>query len=568
MAKTIFGLLSFWSGVALMAMLVAQALPMTGPAMEAVGSAFVAGWLIHLCLLFLLVDSLTGRLPLFFALVPAIAYCGYYAAYWDQGRYIEKRATHLKSANPGKILTFDDKIYSLVMDKADVFAASHDVRVVYDLDKSYHPDGYASYRLFTLTQAEQIIRNATDRIQTLSVYWNGVNQPNVRELRIPSRPTGRTVSVTVNDSPGSGWSDRNIGEITTSIELDRKQIGVFRSAYVERLPKFPFLAVGCRYSPAGLGRKCYADFIEEKLQIDSTPAGVNREEYDDPISIMLGIRVLSEKAIKRLSDNPAYEVVASKPAPRQTPDADDAFAALGSILDGQTPVLPRDAIETIVRDPSRLTPLAARLAKRFVELNRPDATEIPGRREQAALLAAALASLNSADFAAIADQLDETLRPDAGLDYPALYLRAADRGASAFPHYRDRFLSPDSSRLERLLAALAICRIGLADGELISTLESRWSEADPPGKRDNNYKAALFVALLKLGQGDYARKAPRSDSSLLNGWYAAVLAGHGKTETGPNNCMPLEWPVDEIAPPNLMPSLRWSQKDWIVVGPK
>jgi hypothetical protein len=552
MLKTIAGLLSFWSGAALIAMLVFQATPVTGPVVAAAGSAFVAGWLVHLCLLLLVVDALAGRLPLALALVPVLAYGGYYVAYWDQGRYVEKRANELRSSNPGVIFPFDDKTYSLVMDGADVFAASHDIRVAYSRDKSYQPDEYVSFRLLPSEQIERIAKNGAPKFQILSVFWNNANQPNVRELRIPERPAGRIVAVAVHDSPGMGWSDRNIGESETSITLEGKPVGVFKSAYVRRLPKFPFVTVGC-------------DFVEQREPIHGTPPNVDRQRFDDPVSVMLGIKVLSDETIAKLPDDPGFgEVAARAPPPAEARDANAAVAALRAILAGQSPSLTRDMNFAIASDPSRLAPLAPSMAKRFVELNRPDASEIPGRREQAELLAVGLAALNRADFAAIAEPLAPVLRADAAAqDYPALYLRIADVGAAAFPFYRDRFLSHDSSRGERLLASLALCRIGQGDGELISSLKSQWSLSDPTGKRDNNYKAALFVALLSLGQADYARKAPKSDSSLLNSWYAALLSGEGRTEAGPNNCMPLEWPADGSAPANLMPSLRWSQREWV-----
>jgi hypothetical protein len=106
--------------------------------------------------------------------------------------------------------------------------------------------------------------------------------------------------------------------------------------------------------------------------------------------------------------------------------------------------------------------------------------------------------------------------------------------------------------------------LGQADSELAAAIKSEWSnDSEPEGANDDNYKAALFVALLKLGRTDALKSASRQNSKSLQSWYDANLADRGKTDVGPNNCMPMEWPGNDYVPPLLAPRLRWAQNEWI-----
>ena len=106
------------------------------------------------------------------------------------------------------------------MEKADLFAASHAIPVVYTHDASFVRDEYVSYRLVASDKIKQYLARNDNDVQMLSVYWNDVFQPNVRELRFPERPKHPILSVAVHDDPGLGWKDFNIGIETTSVSLD------------------------------------------------------------------------------------------------------------------------------------------------------------------------------------------------------------------------------------------------------------------------------------------------------------------------------------------------------------
>ena len=197
----------------------------------------------------------------------------------------------------------------------------------------------------------------------------------------------------------------------------------------------------------------------------------------------------------------------------------------------------------VASDPQRLAPLAQSMADRFLELQRPDLAGAFGVRAQSSLLATALAALPAREFAAVAEPLIAVAhRNGAMTEYPALSLRLADLGEETYPAFRDRLMNHDATRFERLLSALAICRIGQADGELHSNLRSQFGKADTSEPNDENLKSALFVALKKVEPDDFVKNAEKPGSPQLKSWYEAVLAGRGDTEIGPNNCMSMEWP--------------------------
>jgi hypothetical protein len=509
----------------------------------------------------LFVDSLRGALPRAFALIPVLFYSSYYFAYWEQGVQITLKSKELIRTNPGKVIEFDPHSYSLVMDKADIFAASHSIPVVYTHDESFVRDEYVSYRLMARERIKKYLSRNDSSVQMLSVYWNDVMQLNVRELEFPERPKHRILSATVRDDPGEGWKDFNIGIETTLLSLDGRVAGAFKSAYVHKLPTIPIFRIGCAPLVGVQKKTCKADFITERVPIESRPGSVDRALYDDPVSVMLGIKGLSR--IERTD----FHGFSGDAPPRAAPGEDEAFEALRDVISGQSPALSWATFNLISGDSSRLAPLAADMAKRFVVLSRMDHADLPGLREQAALLATGIAALGPSEFASVQGELADLARRDGLRDeYPLLYLRLADAGPKLFAIYRDQFLAQSATQKEKLLAALAICRIGQADSELISAIKSEWSGSDNDAAKADNYRAALFIALAKLGQETLLRTSARANSKILQGWYDAVLAGRGKAEVGPNNCMPLEWPGINIYVPAIMaPRLQWVREQWRVV---
>ena len=559
-SRSLLGIPSLWLITAFTTLAVFEIPSASGRLLEGLGAANFAGWLGQLVFLSLFIDSLRGALPRAFALIPILFYSSYYFAYWEQGVQMTLKSKELTRTNPGKVIDFDPRSYSLVMEKADVFAASHSIPVVYAHHESFVGDEYVSYRLMAREKIKKYLSRNYSSVQIFSVYWDDVMQPNVRELEFPERPKHRILSATVRDDPSEGWKDFNIGIETTLLSLDGRVAGAFKSAYVHKLSMIPIFRIGCM-PLIGVQKTCKADFITERIPIESRPGSVDRALYDDPVSVMLGIKELSRIEITD------FHGFSGEAAPRAAPGEDEAFEALRDVISGQNPALSWATFNLISGDSSRLAPLAAGMAKRFVDLSRMDNADLPGLREQAALLATGIAALGPAEFASIQGELaDLARRDDLRDEYPLLYLRLADAGLKSFAIYRDQFLAQSATQKEKLLASLAICRIGQADSELISAIKSEWSESDNDAAKADNYRAALFVALAKLGQETLLRSTARTNSKVLQGWYDAVLAGRGKTEVGPNNCMPLEWPDISVYLPAIMaPRLRWVQGQWRVV---
>jgi hypothetical protein len=551
---------SVWFTAALAWLMLLEIIPTSGRFFEQFRADIFAGWLGQLVFLSLLVDTLRRVLPLEFVFIPVLFYSSYYFALWEQSIHISLKSEELMKANPARIIDFDPNLYSLVVEKAAEFAASHYIPVVYTRDSTYFGENYMSYRLIESNYISKFLIRNNDSAQILKVYLNNVIQPNVSVLKFAERPKHRILSVTVRNDPGEGWKDWNIGTEITSVSLDDRVVGEFKAGFVRRLPAIPFFAIGCRSYNESSRRNCSAEFMMEQVWMESRPHSIDLALYDSPVSIMLGIRRLSEEETMNFArinwDYPA----------RPAPGEDEAFDALRDVLDDRSPAISWATSFLIAGDQSRLAPFATGMARRFLDLSRSDNANIPGRLEEAALLAAGIAALGPAEFAKVQDLLADLVRKDVVRDkYPLLYLRLADNGPKLYPIYRDQFLAQNVPLPQKLLAVLAICRMGQADSELISAVKSEWADSDSGETKPDNYKAALFVALTKLGQGNELRGVAQSSSRVLRGWYDAVLAGRGKTDVGPNNCMPMEWPSSNgYVPPSMAPRLRWIQQQWRV----
>ena len=133
---------------------------------------------------------------------------------------------------------------------------------------------------------------------------------------------------------------------------------------------------------------------------------------------------------------------------RAAPGEDAAFGALQDIVSGRSPAIPWATSFLIASNPSRLAPFASVMTKRFVGLSQTGAVDVPGRLEQARLLAGGIVALSPAEFAIVQDQLSDLVRKDNSIrdDYPLLYLRLADAGPKLYSIYRDQFLDQERDR--------------------------------------------------------------------------------------------------------------------------
>jgi hypothetical protein len=365
------------------------------------------------------------------------------------------------------------------------------------------------------------------------------------------------VTAAAHDSDGEGWKDWNIGFRTTSLDVDGKIIGLFKTGYVDRLPAIPFFTIGCRFSSEPGKRICHAEFATERTPIESRPDSVNLVLYPDPVSIMLGIKGRSKYEIARFHE--------SDLAVRAAPGEDAAFSALHDVIDGWSPPLSWRTNVLIGNNPSRLAPFAVAMTDRFLALNHDGALDVPARLEQMSLLVTGIVALRPSEFAGVADRLSDLIRRDSSIqgNYPLLYVRLADAGPKVYSIYRDQFLAQNATQRDKTLAVIAICRIGQADSELLSAMNSESAKFDAGELKDVNYQSALLVALLKLGHGVTTERSGWSSSRALKRWHDAIVSDRGKTEVGPNNCMPMDWLENAYIPRSLTPRLKWLNEHWV-----
>jgi hypothetical protein len=552
---------SIWLAIAWAALLVLEIQSTSGRFLDRYGADVMTGWLGQCVLLGIFIDAVRGALPREMISIPVLIYSGYYFVFWQQGIHIGRKSEELGRQNPGLILAFDPKLHSLLTDDADLFAASYSIPVAYARDPSIIGDEYVSYRLLSRDKVNQYLSRNSGGAQILSVYIDDVLQPNVKEIRIPERPRLGVITATAHDEPGEGWKDWNIGVHTTSLSLDGRFLGTFNSGYARRLLTFPFFTVRCKSAPGSPARRCYAEFATELKGIESRPPSVNRTLYDSPVSIMLGLKRRSEDELA------GSRGVDSDPSVRPAPGEDEAFEALRDVIDGRTPVMSWTTGSLVVGNAARLAPFASGIAKRFVELTMAGSADLPEPHEQMELLATGMAGLGPVEFGGVQDQLADLVRKESiRKDFPLIYLRLAHVGPKLYSIYRDQFLDKGANTTDKLLAALAICRIGQADSEVVDAMNSEWAKAGAGTAEDSNYKAALFVSLLNLGQEANLNASARPGSRALQSWYDAVLSGQGKTKVGPNNCMPTEWPFNAYVPFPMAPRLRWMRQQWRAPG--
>ena len=373
--KSLFRVTSLWFLIPLIVLMALELPSAPGRILQKFGADFVAGWLCQLVFLSLLIDALKGTLPRAAMLIPIIFYSSYYFEFWQQGVHVKLESDELRRTNPGMIVQFDSKLHSLVVDQADVFAATHSIPVVYQREPSYVRDGYLSYRLIARNEIEAYLRRNADDVQVFSVYLNDKIQSNAKELRIPERPPHKIISVSGYDDPGEGWKDWNIGFQITTASFEGQVRGVFKSGYVGRLPIVPFFTIGCKFSSETSKRTCQAEFATERVPIESRPNSVDRTLYPDPVSIMLGIKALSDNQIAHFRNS---DVGDDHPM-RAAPGEDAAFGALQDIVSGRSPAISWATSFLIASNPSRLAPFAAVMTKRFLDLSQTGAVVVPGR---------------------------------------------------------------------------------------------------------------------------------------------------------------------------------------------
>jgi hypothetical protein len=550
--------------VFLLLFLALEVLPLPGLYLMFLGGSLFAGLLVHLLLASLVVEALMGRIPRALILVPFLAYGGYYAAYFREGWQVAQVSEKLRTTNPGKIHDFDAAANSLVMDRGQEFVETHDVPVVYEPNRNF-PEGYLSERLITRAQCNGVKKDTQNRVATFGVHFDGVFQQNICLLRFPEPSTHKAVRMTLVEDPQIWARDGGIRRQTTEIAVDDKTVGSFTRAFIWRLPSFPVLAIGCILIDQPPAWKCLATFDRKLVTIDGIPDHVDRAKFDEPTSVMLGIRKYVTADLANFSgfdsSLPTLDSVHKEPEKVEN----NVFEILDAIIDGQNPKTPFNLGYSLAANPERLAPHADGMARRFAALVRADIKTIPNWREQMEALATAIGALPREAFVSVAGPLFEVVKedPDRAMHkYPMIYVRMGEAGTTTLAFYREQLMAGEIRGWQRMFPVLALCRIGEADRDLIEELKRRYNAVDLQGGGDPvNYKTALFVTLLKLGQEPFLREN-HPNAGGRDQWYADILAGKGLTKIGPNNCMPEEWPLTIYATREVGSSLKWSRNGW------
>ena len=556
----------------LIALILLQLFPYTGVFLMLVAGGLITGLVVHVVLALMAVDALTRRGPVWLLLFPALFYGGYYLRYFQQKLEIARTTAELAATNPKKILAYDPDAHSLVMAGASGFVTTHDLPVAYQENRNFQPEGYLSYRLTPRAQCDAIVEDTQSRIEKRGVHADGVFQKGVCRLRFPEVPPHPVVSVVVTPDPKNDRMKRGVNIQTTSIVVDGRTLGAFRTAKIPRLPTFPWLYIGCALNSAAPAWVCDAAVMRATFAIDATPADVDPAIYDSPLAIMLGIRKYRPGALNNFVGFPQNAHVPEAVARERARVEDETFAVLERVLAGGRIEGIHNLGYALARNPGRLEPYAERMARRLVELEDADPPPPSGekrshrrlRRDEPRALATAIAALSPAAFAPLAGPMfDLARREDFSTQYPALYLRAADVGPRALDFYKAAFLAQPvaAGESEAILPALALCRIGVADPAVIKEMKTRYLPAEGEKSRRDPARSALFVALLKFGEADFLRANEALAAPRDRSWRETLLSGKGWNAVGPNNCMTQAWSGGH-RPEVLAPILQLARNGW------
>ena len=515
--------------IALGILLALLAIPPLSFPLMVFGVPLLAGLLVHIALIAFAAEALTGRGPREFILIPILAYGGYYAVYAYEGYTIASKAAELRAANPGQVFTFDPSQHSLVASDALNFAQTHKVPVVYEPNPN-SPDQHLAYRL--VARASCGTRgDSQGRVMWMSVRFEDKFQSGVCILRMPEAPRHKVVYATRRGDDEVWKRKTGIMVQSTDIIFDGAIVGVYRTASVWRLPRFPMMAIGCGLSKSPKW-DCGVEFVRNLIPVDTVPNHVDRAAYDTPLSVMLGLRRYTAADLSNFKGYPQDTAPLARAAEEPARVENEVFAVLQQLLDGQNPQPPHNMGYALALNPQRLAPLAGAMAKRF-----------------------AIAALPRSAFSEIAGTIfDLVHKPFVADRYRVLYLRAADAGVRTLDFYKQPILALPATPFLRPLPVLAICRIGQADAETIAELKRRYLEPQPDSF--HGMKSILLVTLIKLGEEPFVRANIEMIPARQRDWANAVLAGEGLTETGPNNCMGETWNWTSYLAPIMAPSLE------------
>jgi hypothetical protein len=372
-----------------------------------IGAPFLVAVLIHVFLIAVLIEAWLGRVPRMLAIIPLGAYAGYYAYYVHQGIIVASRTTELRAQNSRLVLQFDPDLHALISPGAQSLVEQYAIPAVYESNVNV-PEGYLSYRLLRRQQCDAI-PEVRGRVYTTGIRFNDMPQATVCELRFPEAPAKKRVTAVRHEEIRR---DHWFGETLTEITVDERVIGSFTTATMDQLLAFPFAMIVCGVDSRGKlapGHGCGMRFARSFVQIDTTPADIDRSKYGMPESVMLGIRKYTANDFSGFLGYPQNDVillsVADEPKRTERRAEDDAFAVLKQIVDGGSPTMPLLLGAVLAKNPERLEPFVEAMASRLVELIQAKPGGGRKRVEQMQTLLIALAALPRDSFARVSGTL-------------------------------------------------------------------------------------------------------------------------------------------------------------------
>lgn len=556
------------SGIALIViaiMLALQAFPVPGIFLMMLGGPIWTGFMVHVLLLALAIEGWVRRIPRAFIAIPLIAYSSYYALYIYQTIDMATVSAGLRKSNSGKVLDFSSDIYSLVTPEAQALVSGHAIAVAFEANANFEPEQHRSFRLIRPDQCN-LVRDSLRRIQASGFGNMMVDKACL--LSVPELPPHQVVSVVKIGDEEIWKRQRGISEQTSQLMLDGRIAGTYKTASVWRLPLFPALAIGCGLISSIPAWKCGADFRRSHTVLDTVPDGIDRERFDSPESVMLGLPKYTAADLADFQGYPQNEAALTWLADEPQRFEDRMFALLQELAGGGNPKVPMEIRFSVVNNPARLVPLAEAMANRFIELSNIRPTDGDGQEYSLRYegLAAALTALPDEAFAKVAAPLYAYFVEGMSSSFDKFSeLRGRTKRASGpqkLDFYETDFMTAKGYR--RLFPVLAICRIGRASPAVIAEMKAQLIQGSNSPFFNEDNKTALIVTLLKLQEDDFVRnnKSVFATNSQANfeGWFDAILSGKGATAVGPNNCMTKDWNGWRAT----KPSLSLTNGVWIV----
>jgi hypothetical protein len=613
--RRLTGLFSFWALMAFAALWVLQLFPIPGIILMMVGGALWCGLAVHAFLIGVGVEAALGRVPRFLLLVPLAAYGAYYVMYLQEAREIDIRTQQLKASNPSLVLIFDPARHSIVLPqaRAALIAGHYDVPVTYDSQPDYKPEGFVSHRLLDRQQCiharaaqarlhAQRFRAAFGLVVPVRMEDGAPMSRDIEGvclLNFPETPPLEQIVVTRSGDDAVWRRERGILQQATNFSLDGKVFAAYYTASVWRLSPLPLLFIGCALNSGAPSWDCFANFNRTLQVVDTTPANVDNARYDQPESIVLGLRRYVPKDYVEFKGESRWQTFIERidDYPQQQSDFDirrkaDLFSQFAEFVRDSAvetsgtgvfinlvykgSVAPPVEMESaLLASPEKLVPLRDAVAARFVQLTR---ASIGVNSKWYRLLDKSLVALPREAYASMPDdevhQLLDALGAARGWDYfRELYLRMTDAGPRTLSFYERELAKTQNRGASKSLAPeLAICRLGQADEATREILRKEYVDTSKTDKFDDavDRNSAVFVTLLRLNDAAVAQGAPsdfRRDDVLS--WYDAVRQGRGQTEVGPNNCngwgragfRELNW--WRRFPQPLRASLVYADKAWV-----